>query len=206
MQKQAGIIVAGLSALLLLGAGCSQQTAQVTPQTNEVAVTQQQDTTPIKIGWLGPLTGDVSSVGTADKQAGEIAVKEINDAGGINGRPLEVVYEDGFCDSKTASNAGNKLINIDKVVAIIGGFCSGETLAVAPTAEQNKVVMISPASTAPSISTAGDYIFRDVPSDSYQGKHAANFVYNTLGKRKAAVLYASVDYTQGLADVFSDEY
>jgi len=99
-----------------------------------------------------------------------------------------------------------KLINIDKVSAIVGGFCSGETLAVAPTAEANKVIMISPASTAPKVSEAGDYIFRNVASDNYQGKFAASYIYNTLGIRKAAVLYAVTDYTQGIATVFAEEF
>lgn len=195
MNKKTGIVLAGLAVLVLLtGAACTSKT-QV-----------QEDKTPIKLGWLGPLTGDVSSVGTVDKQGAELAVKEINEAGGINGRPLEIVYEDGTCDAKTASNAGNKLINIDKVVAIIGGYCSSETLAVAPMAEQNKVIMIAPGATSPAITAAGDYIFRVIPSDSYQGKYAANFAYNTLGKRKAAIVFAKADYTEGLANVFSEEF
>lgn len=195
MSKKTGIVLAGLAVLVLLtGAACTSETPK------------QEDKTPIKLGWVGPLTGDVSSVGTVDKQGAELAIKEINEAGGINGRPLEMVYEDGACDAKTASNAGNKLINIDKVVAIVGGFCSSETLAVAPMAEQNKVVVIAPGSTAPSITDAGDFIFRVIPSDSYQGKYAANFAYNTLGKRKAAIVYAKADYTEGLANVFAEEF
>jgi len=206
MQKQAGIIVAGLSALLLLGAGCSQQTAQVTPQANNVAVNQPQDTTPIKIGWLSPLTGDLAGVGTAIKNAVAMGVKEINAQGGINGRPLDIVYEDSACDPKVASAAGSKLINIEKVTAILGAGCTGETLAVAPMAEQNKVVMLSFASTGPAVTTAGDYIFRDVPSDSYVGKYTADFTFNTLGKKKAAILFSKADFTEQIANIFTDEF
>lgn len=195
MSKKTGIVLAGLAVLALLaGAACTSKT-QV-----------QEDKTPIKLGWLGALTGDVSSIGTVDRQAAELAVKEINDAGGVNGRQLEMIYEDAACDAKIGSNAGNKLINIDKVVAIVGGLCSGETLAVAPVAEQNKVIMMATGATSPAITNAGDFIFRVVASDSYQGKYAANFVYNTLGKRKAAVVYAKTDYTEGLATVFSEEF
>ncbi len=203
MSKRRSTIVAlalVIPTLALLGLGCSQQST--TPGKQSV----KEEKGPIKLGWVGPLTGDVSSVGSVDKLAAELAVKEINEAGGINGRQLTMFYEDAACDAKTASSAGNKLINIEKVSAIIGGFCSGETLAIAPVAEQNKVVMISPASTAPSVTTAGDYIFRVIPSDSFQGKYAANFVYTTLNKKKAAVLYATTDYTEGIAKVFTEEY
>jgi len=190
--------------LVLAGAGCAPQGGN--EQTPATADDKPVTTEPIKVGWMGPLTGDVATVGVACKQAAEMAVKEINDAGGISGRKLEVIYEDSACDAKTGSNAGNKLINADKVVAIIGDLCSGPTLAVAPVAEQNKVLMLATGATAPSITTAGDYIFRIVPSDSYQGKLGAELVYNTLGKKKAAVLYAKADYTEGLANIFTEEY
>lgn len=188
---------AGLALLVLAGGGCAA---------NKSVTETPKDTSPIKIGWMGPLTGDVATIGAATKQAAELAVKEINDAGGVDGRQLVLLAEDAGCDAKTASNAGNKLINVEKVTAIVGGYCSGETLAVAPVAEQTKTVMVSPASSAPSITNAGDYIFRVTPSDSYQGKFAANYVYNTLGKRKAAVLFAKVDYTEALSNVFAEEF
>jgi len=196
MNKKFFILFTTAVLLVAAGFGCTKVEVK-----KEVV-----DFTPIKIGWLGPLTEDLSSLGSLDRKSVELAIKEINEAGGIYGRPFQVIYEDGMCDSKTASNAGNKLINIEKVAAIIGGYCSGETLAVAPVAEQNKVIMLSPASTAPSITDAGDYIFRDVPSDNYQGKYAANFVYYTLNKRKAAVLYAATDYATALGQVFESEF
>ena len=200
MKTKTGILVAGLAMFLLVGGGCAMTDAPagVSDNTDAPAV---EDTSPIKIGWLGPLTGDVSSVGSADRDGATLAVKEVNEAGGINGRMLEVVYEDGGCESKMASTAGNKLINVEQVVAIVGGLCTGETMAVAPTAEEKKVVMVSPGSTAPSVTEAGDYIFRVVASDDYQGAFAAEATYN-MGKRKAAVLYGVTDFHKGLADAF----
>lgn len=203
MYKKLGAIVATAALLVLAGAGCSSSENQQTPATDNKPVT---DTSPIKIGWMGPLTGDVATVGVVAKQAVELAVKQVNDAGGINGRLLEVTYEDTSCDAKAGNNAGNKLINVDKVPVIVGELCSGPLLAVAPLAEQNKVVVVGAGTTAPAISEAGDYIFRVVPSDSYQGKFAAQFAYNTLNKRKVAVLYAKSDFTEGLATVFTDEF
>lgn len=156
----------------------------------------------IKIGFIGPLTGDAANIGQNSRAAVEIAVKEINEAGGVSGRHLEVVYEDGQCTGKVASNAANKLINVDKVPVIIGGVCSGETSSFTGAAEQSKTVVLSYCSSAPAISQAGDYIFRDYPSDLYQGSFGAEYIYNKLGKKKIAVLYVKSDWGSGIKDVF----
>lgn len=163
-------------------------------------------TEPIKIGFVCPLTGDVANIGQNARAAVEISVREVNEAGGINGRPLEVIYEDGQCAGKTASNAANKLINVDKVSLILGGCCSGETSSFAGAAEQSKTVVLSPCSSAPSISQAGDYIFRNYPSDLYQGSFGAEYVYNKLDKKNVAILYVKSDWGNGIKDVFSKKF
>lgn len=160
----------------------------------------------VKIGFINPLTGDASSIGTVAKAAVEIAVEEVNRTGGINGRPLEVIYEDGQCNAKTANNAANKLINIDKVPVIIGGLCSTETSAFGPMAMQNKVVVISNCSSAPSLSNLGKYFFRSYPSDAFQGKFGAEYAYNTLGARKVAVVYHISEWGTGIKDVFGKRF
>src|SRR3989338_5917613 len=109
------------------------------------------DTSPITIGFVGPLTGDAANIGTNAKSAVEVAVGEVNAAGGVNGRPLNVIYEDGQCTGAIASNAASKLINSDKVSLILGGACSGETSAFTAMAEQAKVVVLSYCSSAPAI-------------------------------------------------------
>ena len=115
---------------------------------------------PIKIGFIGALTGDVSGLGTASQAAVQIATDEINGSGGINGRQIQVIYEDGQCLPGPATSAASKLISIDKVAGIIGGLCSSETSAFAPQAMQNKVVAISYCSSAPALSSMGKYFFR----------------------------------------------
>ncbi len=160
------------------------------------------DTSPIKIGFIGPLTGDGSSIGTVNRVAVEIAAEEINQKGGVEGRKLEVVYEDGRCDSTTATKAANKLINIDKVSAIVGGLCSSETSAFGPAAMDSKVIVFSYGSSAPSLSKLGKYFFRSYPSDSFQGIFAAEYAYNTLRARKVAILYHNNDWGTGIKDVF----
>lgn len=161
---------------------------------------------PIKIGFIGPLTGDAANIGQNAKAAVEIAVSEVNATGGINGRTLEVIYEDGKCNGKDASNAASKLINVDKVPVIFGGACSGETSSFTGAAEQAKVAVLSYCSSAPAITQAGDYIFRDYPSDLYQGAFGADYIYTKLGKKKVAVLFVKSDWGVGIKDVFIENF
>ncbi|HEY4481213.1 MAG TPA: ABC transporter substrate-binding protein [Candidatus Paceibacterota bacterium] len=163
---------------------------------------QPVSTEPIKIGFIGPLTGDAANIGQNVRAAVEIAVNEVNQAGGVDSRTLEVIYEDGQCTGNVASNAANKLINIDKVSLILGGACSGETSSFAGAAEQSKTAVLSYCSSAPAISQAGDYIFRNYPSDLYQGSFGAEYVYNKLSKKKIAILYAKSDWGNGIKNVF----
>lgn len=157
----------------------------------------------IKIGFMGPLTGELANYGESLRNGVNLALEEIN-RNGINKKRLKVVFEDTQCDPAKAVSAINKLITIDKVEAIIGDFCSSCTLAVASIAEANRVVLISPASSAPTISEAGDYIFRTVLSDAYQAKIAAQYVIKKNYKR-ISVLYVNNDWGVGLKESFRKE-
>lgn len=159
----------------------------------------------IKIGFVGPLTGDLANMGENARAATQIAVDEINNAGGILGKKLEVVYEDDACNGATGANAVSKLINTDKVVAVLGGLCSGATLGEAPISEAAKVPQLSYCSTNPTISQAGDYIFRDVPSDLFQAKYAAEYLMNK-GKKNVALLTIKNDWGDGLNKAFTDAF
>ena len=159
----------------------------------------------IKIGWIGPLTGDVSSIGTVNKAAVQVAVDEVNAAGGVNGKQIQMFYEDAQCNAQLAVSAAQKLVSIDGVGIIISE-CSTETSAFGPMAMQDKVIVFSPVSSAPSLSQLGKYFFRDYPSDSFAGKFEADYAYNKLGARKVAILYHVSDYGTGLKDVFTQEF
>ena len=161
---------------------------------------------PIKIGFIAPLTGDAASVGLNEQSAVELAVDEVNKAGGINGRPIQMIYEDGQCSGTPASDAANALINVDKVPVILGGACSSETMSFTAAAEQSKTVVFSPCSSNPALTNAGDYIFRDYPSDNYQGTFAANYIFTTLGKKNIAVLYTQDDWATGIRTVFESAF
>ena len=159
----------------------------------------------IKMGYVGPLTGDISSIGTVNKAAIQVAVDEVNAAGGINGKQIQMFYEDGQCNAGAAVSAAQKLINIDGVGVILGE-CSTEVSAFGPMAMQNKVIVFGVVTSAPSLSQLGKYFFRDYLSYSFQGKFDADYAYNKLGVRKAAILYHISDYGTGLKDVFTQEF
>ncbi len=157
---------------------------------------------PITIGFIGPLSGDASQLGANIRSAVELARDEINAAGGIAGRQLSVIFEDGKCSAKEAANAAEKLLNTERVVAILGGVCTAETLAIAPLTENAQVPLISAASTHPNISNAGQYTFRFVPSDGYQGGLAAEYLFNTLQKKRVAALSCNNDFCQNVKESF----
>ena len=162
---------------------------------------------PLKIGAVVPLTGDGAAYGLPIQKAANIAVDEINEAGGINGNNIELIWEDGKCDGEPATTAAQKLINIDKVSFIVGGVCSSEALAMAPLANPEKVLILSPSATSPDLNTeGGDYFFRLSPSDALAGTIAANYAANTLGAKKAALIAENTDYAQGLGSVFEEGF
>ncbi|NOR44458.1 MAG: ABC transporter substrate-binding protein, partial [Candidatus Delongbacteria bacterium] len=156
----------------------------------------------IKIGAILPLTGDAAKYGEIAKNGIELALDEINSEGGINGKNIVMVYEDTKGDPKLGVTAIQKLITINKVKAIIGDLFSSVTLAVAPIANKNKIVLLSPASSSPKITNAGDFIFRNCPSDVYEGSVMANHAYDILNYRKVALLYINNDYGLGIKNVF----
>ncbi|MFQ6118849.1 MAG: ABC transporter substrate-binding protein [Methanosarcinales archaeon] len=159
----------------------------------------------IKIGVLLPLTGDLGPIGEGMKKGAELAVFEINQQGGINGRNVSLIVEDTGTDPSKAAEAARKLIDVDKVQVIVGAAASSCTLAAAQIAEKNKVVMVSPASTSPKITEAGDYIFRNVGSDLLQGQALADLA-KAKGYKKAATLVLNNDYGIGMEDVFKKHF
>ncbi len=116
-----------------------------------------------------------------------MAAAQINQDGGINGRRIDVVIEDDRGSPEEAARKTAKLIDQDKVVAIIAGGTSGNSRAAAPRAQSSRIPLISPSSTDPAVTQAGDYIFRTCFVDSFQGEVMATFAANTLKAKKAAI-------------------
>jgi len=166
----------------------------------------QKETGPIQLGFVGPLTGDAATIGLNAQTAMQLAIDEINAAGGVNGRQLKGIYEDGKCTGKDAANAAQKLINVDGVPVIIGGACSAETSAFTGIANDAGRVVLSYCSSAPTLSGVSPYFFRDYPSDAFAGIFAARYMKDTLGVNNAAVLYTVDDWGVGLQDSFVTEF
>lgn len=166
----------------------------------------KKDGDAIKIGVVGPLTGEGATYGLAMQRGIDLALEGINKNGGILGKKVIATYEDDKLNPKDAINAVNKLINSDKVQVIIGSAASKVTIAIAPFAEKSKVVLISSISTADTIKYSGDYIFRDVPPNRQQGITAARFIFNDLSKRNAVIFYKNDDYGISLSTSFKNEF
>jgi len=167
-------------------------------------LTACKPTGSIKVGFIGPLTGDAATFGTDTLHGVQLKIEEVNAAGGIGGRMLELVAEDGRCAGGDAANAAQKLVNVDKVVVIVGGDCSGETLAAAPIAEAGGVVMISPLSSSPDVAQAGDFIFRDYPNDLLKAKAVAQFFAEEELSR-VAIITENVDFTVAFRDALKKD-
>ncbi len=118
---------------------------------------------PIKVGFIGPLTGTPSLWGLGAKNLVELAVDEINQNSGVNGRMLEPIYEDGKCNPKDAVNSANKLIQVDQVKFILGGHCSPETTAIVPIVDKNKVFLLAGITSSDGAVDGSDYAFRTSP-------------------------------------------
>ena len=151
----------------------------------------------IKIGMISALTGDAAAIGADHLSGVQWAIEKINADGGIDGRQLVLVAEDGKCTGADAATAAQKLVNADKVSVIIGGLCSGETLAAAPIVEAGKVLLLSPGSSSPDVTDAGEYVFRNYPSDAWKTKAMAKY-FGESGFAKVAILSENTDYAQAL--------
>src|SRR5215207_2951213 len=161
----------------------------------------------IRIGVYGDTTGATSSFGVSTKNGIDLAFSEINAAGGVNGKTLEMVFEDDQGTPEKAKTVISKLINQDKVVAVLGEVASSNSLAAAPVAQEAKIPMITPSSTNPKVTEVGDYISRVCFIDPFQGSVMAKFSANTLKAKTAAILGdVNSDYSKGLTQFFEEEF
>ncbi len=160
----------------------------------------------IKLGFLGGMTGPIESLMPPILGGAELAVAQVNGAGGVGGSNLAIVVGDTTCaDATKAADAADRVVNVEKVSAIVGAMCSGATISAANNAAiPGGVVMISPASTSPALTTLDDkdLVFRTAPSDAYQGIVLANVV-KSKGIDSVAITYVNNDYGKGFAEAFA---
>jgi branched-chain amino acid transport system substrate-binding protein len=163
----------------------------------------QQTADEIVIGGYGALTGSTATFGQSAKKGIEMAVAETNEKGGLLGKKIRLVMEDDQGKPEEAQTVVSRLINRDRVIAVIGENASSRSLAAAPVCQQAGIPMISPSSTNPKVTAVGDFIFRVCFIDPFQGQVMAKFAAKTLKVKKVAILRdIKNDYSVGLAEVF----
>ena len=156
---------------------------------------------PIKIGIIGHFSGEYADYGIPMKNAVELAIKETNEAGGIDGRKLVLVVEDDGTDSTKAASGMNKLIGIDNIDYILSAQGSGATSVVTPIANSNKKILMITLGSAPELTDNKDYVFRSVPSDVYQASKIVNYINGNLKPKKIAGLYRNDPYGVGIKNI-----
>ena len=157
----------------------------------------------IKIGVIGHFSGKLADYGIPMKKAIELAVDEINKKGGINNQKVELVVEDDNSDASNAATAMNKLVTVDKVDYILSAQGSGVTSAVTPIAQSNEKILMITLGSAPGLTEIGDYIFRSIPSDTYQAVKMVDFINNNLKSEKVGGLYLNDAYGVGIKNIIS---
>lgn len=192
MNRMKGLFLVTVSSMLLL-AGCSSSSDK------------------IKVGLNFELSGAVASYGQAEVQGIELAIEQINAAGGIDGKLIELIKRDNKSDAAETTSIATFLATQEKVSVILGAATSGLTKAQVPVANQYKVPLISPSATADDVTNDGvnvqPFAYRVSFIDSFQGITMANFASKDLNKLRAVILGdQSSDYAKGLAETFSAQF
>lgn len=206
MKKKILAVVSVFICLVFVLSGCGEKKTDTSTSGTDKKVdssTSGQKTDEVKIGLITAETGDLAQYGIAVENAVKLAANQINEAGGIDGKQIKLVVYDNKGDAQESVTLFRRLVNNDKIDALIGPVVSGTTLAVAPLAEASKIPMITPTATALNVTPDYDYVFRACYTDPYQGTILAKYAIKELKAKKVAILYnTSSDYSTGLAEVF----
>jgi branched-chain amino acid transport system substrate-binding protein len=149
---------------------------------------------PIYVGLMAPMTGDYAEYGMFFKQGMEVAIDQINKAGGIKGRMIEIVVGDSRADPKEAALVAQKFTANPKIVAVVGDFTSSCAMAAAPIYESAQMVQVSPSSSHPDFTRLGKFMFRNTPTQEYEAPFLAKWAVRDLGKKKVATIYIKNDW------------
>lgn len=197
-KKIAALLLAG-SLAMSLAAGCKKKEEAKTEEAPKAA----GDT--VKIGFLGALTGDVAMFGAPTLVGMKMAAEEINAAGGVNGKKIEIVEADDRGDKQEGASVTQKLISRDNVVAIVGDPTTGITKVAAPIAQKAQVVLLSAGATGTGVVEIGDYIYRDTLLDSVAIPALLDYYAKNLKFKKVAMITSdNNDYSVGMSQLFRD--
>ena len=202
MKKKFALTLVSLASVALLAA-CGE--VSTTGNSGSASGTEIGKT--LKIGFNFEETGDVASYGTAEQKAAKLAVDEINKAGGVDGKQIEITDKDNRSELSEASTVSTNLVTQAKVNAIIGPATSGGTGAAITNAAKASVPLITPSGTQDDLTKGQDYLFRTTFIDSFQGKILSKYVTDNLKAKKVVLYYDnSSDYAKGIAKAFQEEY
>ncbi|MGB0452142.1 MAG: ABC transporter substrate-binding protein [Bacteriovoracaceae bacterium] len=194
-----------LLTLSLLAFGCNKEEKKSTSETAP-AKAQAPSGDEIVIGAVFPMTGPIATYGIESVNGIKLALEKISQTP-IKGKKIRLIVEDNKGEPVDSANAARKLIDINKVHAIIGSVASSNTLAEAPIAQKAGVPLLTPASTNEKVTMQGNFISRTCFTDAFQGVVMAKFAKESLGKTKAAIIVDNAsDYSKGLAKVFQKEF
>ena len=161
----------------------------------------EKPNTEVKIGAILPLSGNGASYGKNMQNGIELSLAQERNQGAS---AVKVIYEDTRLDPSAAVTAFRRLVSVDDVPVVLGPFTSSQMMAVGPIAQQQKRVLISATATSPAISSIGDFVFRIIPSDTYDGRVVANLILAQFPKAKrVALVIINNDYGAGIRDAFS---
>lgn len=202
MKKKFALTLVSLASVALLAA-CGE--VSTTGNSGSASGTEIGKT--LKIGFNFEETGDVASYGTAEQKGAKLAVDEINKAGGVDGKQIEVTDKDNKSELSEASTVSTNLVTQAKVNAIVGPATSGGTGAAISNAAKASVPLITPSGTQDDLTKGQDYLFRATFIDSFQGKILSKYVTDNLKAKKVVLYYDnSSDYAKGIAKAFQEEY
>ncbi|HWV37700.1 MAG TPA: ABC transporter substrate-binding protein [Vulgatibacter sp.] len=200
-------LVALATMVFVFGTACEKKSAAGSAPGETAGSWKDPHEGEIVFGEVSSLTGQEATFGASTHNGIMLAVKEINDAGGIDGKKIRVITYDDQGKPTEAAAATTRLIVQDKVHMVIGEVASSRSLAMAPIAQSNKVPMLTPASTNPRVTEGKDYVFRICFVDPFQGTVMAKFARETLQIDKVAVLRdVRNDYSVGLANYFVESF
>jgi branched-chain amino acid transport system substrate-binding protein len=200
------LVACGL--LLTFSVGCTKKSGDQTAAPGTTGGLADHTNAPeLLIGEVLSMTGSQATFGTSTHNGVELALREINEAGGVKGKKLKSITVDNQGKPDEAATAVTKLITQNNVIAILGEVASSRSLAMAPIAQNYSTPMVTPSSTNPEVTAKGDYIFRVCFIDPFQGTVMAKFAAENLKLKKIAILRdVKSDYSVGLADYFIETF